>query len=141
MNKSRACVWCGEKGGELQRVSYAVKGKWGRRVQKVELSVHSRHRSNLDDYIDRYNRYARFYVCSVVGLTAALIGLYLLNAWIEIPVRPAGGLIVSAMGLLIAVFPFATPTTTGSFGVRSSRRLVRVLGTIVTVGSFVTLVL
>jgi hypothetical protein len=135
------CVWCGSSDGDVEHARCEVKGALGIDRRQVEMPVHPRHREEVEAYLRHYNRYAPVFVGLIAALTLAMIGLPIYESVTGTSTDVAGGVVVTAMGLVITVFPFATPTTTGSLGIRTSRRIVRALAVLVTAGAFTTLVL
>lgn len=134
------CIWCGKKGDPLEAHEYAVKDALGLRYKRITLHVHPAHRPPLENYLRRYNRYARCYLASLAVLTTALVVTLLTGAFTEHDMRLYNGLIVTAMGACIFIFPFATPATNAVLGLKASSRLVRLLGGGIAVGAFLTLV-
>lgn len=135
------CVWSGEESDDLNTVSYEVKGVLGMQMERIKLTVCSAHRNDVDAYIAHYNRYAPLFVGSMTLITLAVVIILIYGSVTGTATRTAIGWAATTAGAVLAAFPFATATTTGILGIRTSCRMTRIAGVALAVGAFVAFVL
>jgi len=128
MNVNNRCAWCGRSDDTVKSVTVDVVGALGTKRQRVDVGVHSEHRSELDAYVTRLNNYCLLFVLSNLALSLLLIVALVLAFLDSYYVRYITSIAMLAWGSLFIIFPFATGLTVNMIGVKKSRRFVRAAG-------------
>jgi hypothetical protein len=125
---NKRCAWCGRSDDTVKPVTVEVVGSLGAKKQRVDVGVHPEHRSDLDMYVTRLNKYFFLFVLSNVAISilaiASLILVFLDSCYAQFIISIA----MVAWGVLFIIFPFATGLTVNMVGVKKSRRFVRAAG-------------
>lgn len=130
------CVWSHETSDRVVPVRLDVPSNTGGARTERTLHVLPEHEADLRAYNERVARHGRTFLRATLGLSAVLLGVAVggaVGGWSEALVGAIVGFGVSAIGWLMIIFPFVTPTTIDLMGIRRSMWLARGLGAI-TVG-------
>ncbi|MFH0948031.1 MAG: hypothetical protein V1833_03435 [Elusimicrobiota bacterium] len=124
---TKRCVWCYKKNEGLKQIEVIVPNRFGMRAHKeifyVCSSEHERYFKKVADYAKRFG----FFFLVIIGLsTVSVIAVSSLVC--EEIVNYVVGSDISLIGILIIIFPFATPETVAILGVKKSIILMRVVG-------------
>ena len=117
------CVWCNRNDDSVREVSVAWIDRWGRNPAQRRLAVHPGHEEKLRRFAAHANRNARGSLFGLAGLLAfmAAVGPIVDALGLDERMVMVGtGGAVAVMGLLMFVFPFATPETTAGAGIELS---------------------
>ncbi|PAP75512.1 hypothetical protein [Rubrivirga marina] len=130
------CIWSHETSDRVVPLTLDVPSNTGGERTEQTLYVLPEHEAALRAYNERVARFGKTFLRAMLGLSAALLGVAVgapLFGWPDATASAIVGLGVSGIGWLMIAFPFATPTTVRSLGIRRSIWIARGLGA-VTVG-------
>ncbi|ESS12790.1 MAG: hypothetical protein A07HR60_00260 [uncultured archaeon A07HR60] len=133
MTERSTCVWSGKSGCVLTQTQYDIPrtyfGSFAGKAREIELTVCAEHSSELDAYIESYNRYGAIFDKSFVILFAGILGGLAFEVMVT---RPMGvtSVFVVLTGILFTSLPFSTPQTVAAFGLRRSIWIARTGGVI-----------
>jgi len=131
---SEKCAWCARRDGTLKRLRLRVPGPLTLNLFWTDVHVHPRHEHCVRQYLALFRRDGRKFVISMLVFIVLLPAAALTVASAAgVPGEAAGewgekyGLswYLIVLGVILAVWPFATPLTTRLFGMRTSIVLVR----------------
>ncbi|ESS02488.1 MAG: hypothetical protein A07HR67_02821 [uncultured archaeon A07HR67] len=78
MTDRSICVWSGKSGCVLTQAQYKIPrtyvGSFAGKAREIELTVCAKHSSELDAYIESYNRYGAIFDKSFVSLCVGIFG-------------------------------------------------------------------
>lgn len=116
---SERCIWSNRKDPGTREITLTPVNRLSRPETVRVCPAHEPRFRAFHAYADRYGNWF-----------LALFGLIVFGAFMSIPLgiseAVAGGAVLLATGVLMVVFPFATPQTVQMLGVRTSVFLVRV---------------
>ena len=104
------------------------------------LHVLPEHEEALREFVERARRFGRPFLLSVLAFTLGMVAAVVLGSldvWSSPVTAGIAGTLLSLLGLLLVIFPFATPETVQAFGVCRSILIVRVLGLLALVAGIV----
>jgi Kef-type K+ transport system membrane component KefB len=112
--------------------------RFGTSPREEILAVHPEHEQALRKYTDNARRFGVLFLVSIgvsvgAGLLLELVLLRMNPAYATIGI----GLSVALLGVLVAIFPFATPETIAWIGARASRRTARGVGIVLAAAGIV----
>ncbi len=117
------CVWCNKKAPNLKEIRISVVGRFGVGKHDTTMNVCSNYcEKKLRGFVEYANKYALLFICSIFGALLVMIASSVLRIPMVIPIA------VCMLGILVIIFPFATPETVGIIGVKKSITIIRVLG-------------
>ena len=73
MANNKRCAWCGRSDDTVESLTVDVVGPLGIKKHRVEVSVHPKHRSELDAYVTRLNNYSLLFILLNVALSFLLL--------------------------------------------------------------------
>lgn len=113
------CTWTGRHSDEVKEVRLEVLDYFGIRTRDETFTVLPEHEEDLRRFVAYHRRFGRLTILLIVLSFVAMVVLD----------TPLGvGLSMLGIGVLMLVFPFATPGTVQMIGTRASIRTVRFLG-------------
>jgi hypothetical protein len=118
---ARRCAWCNRAADNLKEVTLLVPDRLGMRPTPRPFYVLPEHEQALSRFVDRARRFGVTFVLSMTALSIATVMAAAMD-------HRFIGLFVGLMGLLLIIFPFATPQLVNAVGVRTSITFVRVAG-------------
>lgn len=127
----KRCAWCHERGGTLKQITVTVWDRFAFHQQEQTLAVHPAHEEQARAFAAHFRRYGRLFLGLLLGIPVAGVAASLLlqGRVAEDVLGPAVPLaVLGLLGLTLLLFPFCTGTTGGMMGLRTSRRVGRVLG-------------
>lgn len=123
-------AWTGRRGTSLREVRLPTTNRFGRPSGEAAFLVEPEHEEEMRRFVGYANRYGRLFLVLVIGLSVVSVAAALLG-----PLWGGAIWVVNAamllLGLTIWIFPFSTPETTATVGLRASRRLARIGGAVV----------
>ena len=129
MANNKRCAWCGRSDDTVESLTVDVVGSLGIKKHRVEVSVHPKHRSELDAYVTRLNNYSLLFILLNVALSFLLLIIALSTLFSRgYYVNIIYSILMIAWGALFIILPFATGLTATTTGIKNSRRLVRTGG-------------
>lgn len=146
---SEKCAWCASREGTLKQLRLRVPGPLTLNLFWTEVHVHPRHEHRVRRFLALFRRDGRKFVISMLvfvvflptaALTVASAAGVPVEASGEWGERYALGWYLIVLGVILAVWPFATPLTTRFFGMRTSIVLVRVAAVVFGVAGLARLV-
>lgn len=120
------CIWTGRSSDRAVPVPPAASSTAG-----APLFALPEHADDVRRYRQRVERWGTPMLLALLGLTGVLLVAAVGGSafgWSDGVVGGVAGASVAAMGLVMVVFPFATPQMVGAFGIRRSVRIARGLG-------------
>ena len=129
------CIWCHRADGSVREVTLPMIDRWGGNPIPRPFPVHAEHEDALRRFAALANRNGRRFILGTVGVAVAML-LVPIGA-VAFGLAPSLGRIATGsgttlLGVMIVVWPFATPETVGMMGIERSVRLVRVVGVVFT---------
>ncbi len=126
---STSCRWCGSSDGELKTITVETPTRFATSTKEETMSVHPEHESELRAFNKEVQAHGkRFLTLSLFfGVVLPMIGLGGLPFVSGAVVSSVIGLSTLALGVVLYLYPFATPETVEMLGVKKSVRLVRIL--------------
>ena len=125
-----SCTWCGESEGTLKTITVETSNRLGTSTREETMTVHPEHEAELRAFAEQARRYGgRFLLLSLLfGLFIPISGVFAGIIWTsDALITGIVGLSIIVLGVVMYVYPFATPETVDMLGVKSSQRLVRIL--------------
>ncbi|MFW6192876.1 MAG: hypothetical protein ACOC83_05275, partial [Gemmatimonadota bacterium] len=129
------CAWCAGGDGEIEELRLRIPDQIALNRFWVRLPVHPRHERPLRRFAARFRRDGRRFVVSMIALIVVAFAFFLVlhavegssavrDRWADAFVGPW----MAALGVVLLLFPFATPLTTALIGIRHTVVLVRGAG-------------
>ena len=121
------CVYCNRKSVNIADFSVELSGESEKHKGCSEKCI-----SKATSYLSYVNRYTKlFWLIMVLALLLAFAGVFF-------PIPTSLGILL--LGVIVIVFPFATPQTVYIFGIMLSKVIVRTIGLVVIAGSLISFV-
>lgn len=116
------CAWTNKQSDQCKEVTLVAPNRLGLQPKPRTFQVLPEHEPELRRFISRLERFGLLFALSVLSISiamafAAALGQYALIPWL-----------VALTGVLLIVFPFATPETVSLMGFRTSIIVVRFFG-------------
>lgn len=129
----RSCAWCGRSDGEKNIITVEVPDRLTVSVREQTLTVHPEHEELMRSYAARLRAHGRRFLILVglLGGLAPVLGTLLLVVQLAAGLAVIGSAVV-ALGVVLFVYPFATPETIRLTGAQTARILVRGAAVLVT---------
>jgi hypothetical protein len=143
MTDGSPCVWSGKSECILIQKQYEIPrtyfGSFAGKAREIELTVCAEHSSELDAFVEFYNRYGTIFDKLFVILFVGILGGLAFE--VTFP-RPMGvtSVFVILTGILFTSLPFSTPQTAAVFGLRRSIWIARTGGVILTLLGITTFI-
>lgn len=124
---STSCHWCGSSDGELKTITVETPTRLGASTKEETVSVHAEHEEKLRAFNEKTRALGkRFLILALLfGAVLPMVGAGLLPLVSGAVVSSVIGVSTVAPGVVLYLYPFATPETIEMFGVKKSVRLVR----------------
>lgn len=116
----KTCIWCNQRSGSIEHVEMKLRNFYGFGFHDAILSVHPEHKESAIRIINRYNRYGHLVIFFFIGV---LVSTFFLDTTYHT-------ITAIVLGILIFLFPFATPETTDAFGLKWAVIMARSAGLI-----------
>ena len=125
------CAWTNEPAVDLKEVVLVVLNRFGIRPAPKTFFVLPEYEEKLRKFVQLGHRFGLAFLTSMVVLTLAIPIAALTRRYV------LAGTLVAAEGVLLIIFPFATPETVRSLGIGASITLVRVVAcSVILIGAF-----
>jgi len=132
----KSCTWCGKSEAPLKTITVETTNRFGTSTREETMTVHPEHEAELRAFAEQARRYGgRFLLLSLLfGLFIPMSGVFAGIIWTsDALIAGIVGLSIIVLGVVMYVYPFATPETVQMLGVRTSKQVVRGLS-VVTAG-------
>lgn len=128
------CAWTHESGPGLERITLPVPNRLGMGAEEETFFVRPEHEADLRRFINYVRRYGRLFLLLIVLLSITTLGFALAENLLGV------GISVLLTGIVLIIFPFATPETVKGLGLSRAIKLTRILGGVVAaLGLFIAL--
>jgi len=125
------CAWCNQESDELKEVTIVTPNRLGLQPQPRTFQVLPQYEPDLRRYISRLERFGLLFALLILTISIGMVLAAALGRFAYIP------WMVALTGVLVIVFPFATPQTVSRFGFKTSITVVRFVGGVLLVfGAF-----
>jgi len=125
------CAWTNEPADDLKKVVLVVPNRFGIRPAPKTFFVLPEYEEKLRKFVQLGHRFGLAFLTSMLVLTLAVPIAALTRRYV------LAGTLVAAEGVLLIIFPFATPETVRSLGIGPSITLVRVVAcSVILIGAF-----
>jgi len=125
------CAWTNEPADHLKEVVLVGPNRFGVRPAPKTFFVLPEYEEKLRQFVQRGQRFGLAFLTSMLVLTLAIPIAALTRRYV------LAGALVASEGLLMIVFPFATPETVNRLGFGASIALVRVVAFfVILIGAF-----
>jgi len=128
-----SCTWCGTSEGTLKTITVETSNRLGTSTREETMTVHPEHEAELRAYAEQTRRYSgRFMLLTLLfALFIPMGGVFAGIIWAsDALIAGIVGLSIVVVGMVMYVYPFATPETVQMLGVRTSKRVVRWLSVV-----------
>ena len=128
MNK---CMWCGRKSYDVKEVSILSTNPFAAKRHEIPFWVCPEHEESLRRFYDRVRRYGLLFIGLIVICLIVFIGSLCWrvdNNYLG-PYLFTGSF--AAMGAVIFIFPFCSPTTFELMSIATSIKLARTIGVVI----------
>jgi hypothetical protein len=122
LSMQRRCAWSNHEGDGLKEIILVAPNRLGMQPTPRTFYVRPEHEQELRHFIGRLQRFGLLFVTSMLLLTIATVMAAALQ---QLAFMAA---MMALMGLVLIVFPFATPRTVNRLGFKTSILVVRALG-------------
>ena len=121
------CAWSNQESDQLKEVTLVAPNRLGLQPKPRTFQVLPECEAALRSFISRLERFGLLFTLSVLASSIAMVVAAALGKYAVIP------WMVAVTGVLLIVFPFATPETVARLGFKTSITVVRFLGAVLLV--------
>lgn len=123
------CIWTGKRDASVKPVTLQTLDRFTIPTEKT-FHISGEYEQELYRFNEKYRKYGRFFLYTVICLTFLIIAVPLALAATGISdlILTSIGTITALTGILIVIFPFPTHETVHRLGLDSAQKLVRTAG-------------